>query len=256
MTNLLSSFHLYGLIIGLAILAALQASTYFARRHSLPPQLVDSIAFWLLIPGFIGARLYHVIDKFSYYSQSPLQILYLWQGGLAIYGGIIGGLIGLIIYYLLKLRPKYSFLLLLDAATFGLPLAQSLGRWGNFFNHELYGRPTTLPWGIRIPSEPSPVHPLFLYESLLNLLVFFFFFYLQKTQKPKKGSFFSLYLIFYGLIRFFLEPLRTPNQIWQIHSFPVAQLFSLFSIALGLTTLLFIYRSKPRPKHHPFSSRT
>jgi len=189
---------------------------------------------WFLIPGLIGARLFHVIDYFDYYRQNIIQVFYLWQGGLGIFGAMAGGIFGLWLFVKVKKINKRSLLKLLDLATLVLPLGQAIGRWANYFNQELYGLPTSLPWGIAIKPESRPInyqnftkfHPLFFYESFGCLMIFIFFYCLLKTNKIKKpGTFFWLYLLFYGILRFGLEFLRINS--WTINNFRVNQLICL-----------------------------
>jgi prolipoprotein diacylglyceryl transferase len=131
-------------------------------------------------------------------------------------------------------HPKgISLIQLLDLGSFGLPLAQAIGRWGNFFSKELYGVPTNLPIAVT-DSLGNKVHPLFLYESLLNLSLFLIFIWQVKKRQPRTGKIFAGYLIGYGIIRFLLEPLRPIMSVWTLAGYPVAQLVSLLAIGLGL----------------------
>jgi len=186
---------------------------------------------WMVGGGVIGARFYHVVDYWQYYMANPGEILAIWQGGLGIFGGILGGVIGLWLYT----RSKSRFLKLLDLASLGLPIGQAIGRWGNFINQELYGKPTSLPWGIYIKPEKrllevltyEKFHPLWLYESLWSLGVFGVLYWLVKKGKIKlgKGRLFVTYLGLYGLGRFWLEWLRI--EFWEIYGVNVAQIISV-----------------------------
>lgn len=231
------TFHLYGLMIGLGILAGAYAASREDKR------VWDALT-WALVGGIIGARLYHVIDLWQFYRLNPGEILAVWHGGMGIYGGILGGIVGLWFWESIrslkiakKLKSKgYSpfeiirkndFLKLLDASALGLPLGQAIGRWGNYFNQELYGLPSNLPWAIYIKPENRLLavwefeyfHPLFLYESLWCLVIFMILLKLVRKHRL------VVYLGLYGLGRFFLEFLRL--EPWTINGINVAQLISL-----------------------------
>lgn len=193
--------HLYGLIIGIALVVGIE---YFIKNNQVISKSRENIfIFGLLISGLIGARLWHVIDQWSYYSKNLSQIFATWNGGLGIYGALIT--MTIFTFFFAKLY-KISLLKILDTITPILPLCQAIGRFGNFINHEI---PT---WWI---------------EASLNLVLFFV---LKKSQTPT-----AHYLIAYGLIRFFIEFFR--NDTWQINGFKIAQLFSIFGIITGLFIL-------------------
>lgn len=228
------TFHLYGLMIGLGVLAG----TWVASKKD--QKIWDSLV-WVIGGGIIGARLYHVIDLWGYYREHLSQIPAVWQGGMGIYGGILGGILGLWIYTRRREEPNLLFLKLLDAGAVGLPLGQAIARWGNYFNQELYGRPTSLPWGIYIRPENRLLsvweyerfHPLWLYESIYCLIIFIIIIKIIKIIPIGKGKVFAIYLGLYGLGRFFLEFLRI--EAWTIGGINVAQVISLGLIlgALG-----------------------
>jgi phosphatidylglycerol:prolipoprotein diacylglycerol transferase len=189
------------------------------------PELVWDALIWALIPGIIGARLYHIftpsqslldmgIDTMHYLTH-PLEILTTWRGGLGMPGAIIGGVFGL---YLFAKRKNLDIRMILDAAAPGVALAQAIGRWGNFINQELYGPPTDLPWGIYIKpanrmkeyQQFDKFHPLFLYESLWNLAsaILLVWLWRKHSDRLKQGDLFLVYLITYPLGRFLLEFIR------------------------------------------------
>jgi phosphatidylglycerol:prolipoprotein diacylglycerol transferase len=225
------TFHLYGFLIGLGVLVGAGVSARMARLVELKTDEIWNGLLWVVGGGMIGARLYHVVDYWGYYSRNLVEIVAVWQGGLGIFGGILGGMLGLWVYT----RKKEIFLKMLDLVAFGLPVGQAIGRWGNFFNQELYGKPTSLPWGIYIRPENRLLsvieyerfQPLFLYESLWCLGVFGVLHWLVKDKVVKlgKGRLFIFYLGFYGLGRFFLEFLRIES--WKIYGVNVAQAISL-----------------------------
>jgi phosphatidylglycerol:prolipoprotein diacylglycerol transferase len=200
----------------LAILIAIKLGTYY----KIDKDTIFDLSFWLLISGIIGARLYHILLKFPYYIENPAQMIKIWQGGLAIHGALIAGLLVLFVF---TQKKKINFWKMGAVLAPGVALAQAVGRWGNYFNQELFGKPTDLPWGIPIETMHRPIeyisysyfHPAFLYESLGNLIIFLILIsihiYLIKKDKIKNLYFFitiMLYLILYSILRFFTEFIR------------------------------------------------
>lgn len=263
--------HWYGiLIVGGAVLAAFVAA-HLAKRDDQNPEHIWNMLTVILIVGIIGARLYHVFSRpaggfigWDYYREHPLDIIAFWNGGfrgLGIYGGVAGGILGLFLYtYFAKLK----FLQWTDYATPGLLLAQAIGRWGNFVNQELYGPPTTLPWGIHIdcshrygaflcpPTGTIPAdtrfHPTFLYESLWNFIGFLLLFWISRRfhDRLRSGDVLFLYLIYYPLGRFWIELMFRPDA-WTLGQLPTASLISLISIAFGIVALVINHRLRPKP---------
>lgn len=246
-------FKLYGFLIGLGIYSAYTASLWLARQKlkhlgGQAQKIIDQMFWWVVIGGIIGARIYHVIDYWGrYYSLYPIKVFYLWEGGLGIWGAILGGLMGMIFYFantsgesrLLKFslpprRSSVAFTDLLDIAFFGLPLAQAIGRWGNYFNGELEGRNG---------------EPLFLYESVLDLILFLILWKGVGAQRAALGKITGVYLIGYGVIRILLEPLREEAMIWKLGGLPTASLFSVLAIVIGvviITRLIYLKRGEAR----------
>lgn len=212
------------LMVG-ALVATYVARWMVEKFGAEDPDIAWDALIWALVAGVIGARLYHVFTPSQslldvgidtmYYLTHPIDILTIWRGGLGIPGGIAGGAIGV---YLYARKNGLDHYLLFDAAAPAVALAQAIGRWGNFVNQELYGPPTDLPWGIFIRPENrmSPYidneyfHPLFLYESIWNLLNAIFLYWLWKRfpDRLKRGDLFFTYLITYPLGRFLLEFIR------------------------------------------------
>ena len=201
--------HYYGLLFVLGMILALLSAIYLAKKQKISAETIIDLVFWLIIFGLIGARLYDVGLEYKYYFFNHLiDIVKVWQGGLAIHGGIIAGLV--VIYYFSKKR-KINFWTLSALLVPGLALAQAIGRWGNYFNQEIYGQPTTLPWGIPITGNAGYYHPVFLYESLGNFIIFLIlilghYFLFKKKIKAKTIVF--TYLILYSILRFSLEFIR------------------------------------------------
>lgn len=239
----------YGLLIASAVLIGLTLSRFLATRRGVKPQLIESLMIWLVIAAIPSARLYYVLFEWQTYSQHPDQILQIWKGGIAIHGAVIGGTIAALIFARLK---QVSFWQLTDLVAPSLVLGQAIGRWGNFFNSEAFGRPTTLPWKLYIPINRRPpgyesfdyFHPTFLYESLWNLAVFsllltLFFRMLKLRHPPRLGTIFLVYLVGYSLGRFWIEGLRTDSLM--LGPLRIAQLVSLIGVALGCLGLGWLY---------------
>lgn len=241
--------HWYGLFIVFGALSAIGTTIKLALYYDIKKEKIIDLAFYLIILGIIGARIYHVFLEFPYYISYPLDIFKVWQGGLAIHGGIIAGVIFLYFY---ARRQKINLWLYASIAVPGLALAQAIGRWGNYFNQELFGRPTNLPWGIPINVINRPLeyisaeyfHPTFLYESIGNLIIFAILIALHiYTIKKKKIKiyFYKLqvasYLILYSILRFSTEFIRidpTP----EILGLRFPQIASLILIIVSINILL------------------
>jgi len=215
----------YGMLLMLGAIAAAAVASRLLKIDRADSELAWDGLIWVLVFGVVGARLYHVFTPSlslqeqgittAWYLTHPLDLINTTRGGLAMPGAIIGGVFGL---YLFARRRKLQLGRLMDAAGPGVALAQAIGRWGNYVNQELYGPPTDLPWGIRIdPANRLPgyepferFHPLFLYESLWNLVNFFFLLWLWRNYRDRlvSGDIFLAYLVTYPLGRFLLEYLR------------------------------------------------
>jgi phosphatidylglycerol:prolipoprotein diacylglycerol transferase len=236
------SVHWYGILIATGVLAAIGIAIVEARRRGEATAHVVNVALIVVPLGVIGARLYHVIDQWDYYMQNPGMII--GGQGLGIFGAVIGGVLGLIIYTRWK---KLSTLRWLDIVAPGLILAQAIGRWGNFFNQELYGYPTDLPWGIYIdPAHRvsgyesfSHFHPLFFYESLWNLLGFAGLMVVGRKfhSRLRDGDIFFLYVIHYSVGRFFLEGLKI--DVWTIAGIPTARWITGLAILAAIAVIVF-----------------
>lgn len=238
----------YGLFVVSGIIAAFYIILKLAEYYNLEKNTIVDIGFWIVLWGIIGARLYHVGLEFSYYHANPINILKIWNGGLAIHGAIIvGALTG---FYLVK-KHDISFWKLSAICVPGLALGQAIGRWGNYFNQELYGLPTGLPWGIPIDAiNKMPeyynyafFHPTFLYESIGNIIIFLILISLQAwmINQQKQSDFYlilcvTLYLMLYSCLRFSTEFLRidfTPTLLGL--RFP-----QLMSLVLFLVSAIFM----------------
>lgn len=184
------TLHWYGLLISIGAILGLIVVVRLAKGYGIKKDLIYSFAFWVIIFGLIGDRLYYVLYAWEYYSKNLLDIFKIWEGGLAIHGAIIAGAIVIILY---ARKHRLNPWLLLDLVVMALILGLAIGRWGNYFNQELFGKPTSLPWGIPIDSDLRPegyrsadfFHPTFLYESLWNLAVFVSLFIWHKLRIKK-----------------------------------------------------------------------
>ena len=248
----------YSCLIVLSVLLGLMLVFKLRVRFKIKKQLLENLFFYLIIGGFLGARLYHVLSELSYYFKHPWQVFAVWQGGLGIYGAVI---VGILVLFWFCRKHKLSFLSLADLLAPSLILGQAIGRWGNYFNQEIFGKPTNLPWGIpiEIGARPSEFltgqyfHPCFLYESIWNFLIFLVIIFMMRsdlhrgrTSKERKpGNVFAFYLILYSLGRFSLEFLRIdPQPI--LFNLRLAQIFSLLVFIFGFY-LIIKSRSLQRP---------
>jgi phosphatidylglycerol:prolipoprotein diacylglycerol transferase len=259
----------YGIIIVTAALIGGFIATREARRRGENTERIWDALIWIVLAGIVGARLYHVLSTpagcaenvpfcgFPWYRNHPIDaILGITQGGLGIFGAIIGGLIVVLIYVR---RYKLSLARYLDIAAPALLIAQAIGRWGNFVNQELYGPPTDLPWGLAIdaphrygafadltkyPLETTRFHPLFLYESVINVIGFIVLVLVsRKWHWLKEGDLILLYMAWYGLNRIFVESLR-PDAWTLAGGLPTAQLISIGMVVVAIVAL--IVRHLPR----------
>ena len=208
----------YGLmyVIGIIVGIILMRRETERTRINLTKDDIISYAFWVVIGGLLGGRLYYVIFQWrQYYAGNPLEIFAIWHGGLAIHGGIICGVLFAWVYARAK---KAQFWTLLDITAPVLALGQAFGRFGNFMNGDAHGLPTNLPWGIVFPTGSvagdefpgQALHPVMLYELALNLISFFILWRLRKTDH-KPGFIFALYILNYGILRFFVSFLRADS---------------------------------------------
>lgn len=229
----------YGILISAGVVLAIIISYVRAPKHQIDPENVLDAAIWLLPFGIVGARAYYVLFSWEMYKNDLPEIFNIRAGGLAIHGGLIFGILGVFIMTRIK---KVDFLALLDLFAPAVALAQSIGRWGNFFNSEAYGTPTNLPWAIVVSGQK--VHPTFLYESIWCLLLFIFLLIVDR-RGAFKGEIFSLYGMLYSFERFFVEALRTDSLY--IGPFRQAQVISVCIFIFSLI-LFIVCRSRARKR--------
>lgn len=224
--------HLYGLIIGLAIWIAIEIFERIIKIENLPRKFLDWLYVWAVLGGVIGARIYHVVDFWDrYYSNDWTKILFIWEGGLGIWGAIIGGILFILmygyIYNLMNKNSRVNLLPIIDRLSVVMPMSQMVGRLGNWVNGELWGKNG---------------EPLFLYEGALNLILFFVLLRYSRNNNSY-GRLLGIYLVVYGLIRLTLENLRPEEIIWKSYDIPVAIIFATIAILLGL---YFVFGHNPK----------
>ncbi|WP_461879224.1 prolipoprotein diacylglyceryl transferase [Fusicatenibacter sp.] len=251
----------YGIVIVTGMMIAIWIAQREAKRTGQNPEQYLDLAMIGIAAGILGARIYYVVFAWDYYKDDLLSIFNIRQGGLAIYGGIIGACIAVVIY---SRKKKQSFGLLMDTASMSIVFGQIMGRWGNFFNREAFGDYTNNLFAMQLPVsavraneitqkmwdhvvtvngvEYIQVHPTFLYEGLWNVGVLLFLFWFRKRKKFN-GEVFLMYLIGYGLGRIWIEGLRTDQLLLPVVGLPVSQLLSGCLVA-GCTILVVWKRKK------------
>lgn len=248
------SVHWYGVIIASAVLLAIFLGTNESEKRGIKGDDIIDMMLWALPISIIGARIYYVIFEWRYYIQHPAEIIAIWNGGIAIYGGLIAG--GLTVYWFTKKRGL-PFWLVLDIAAPSVIIAQAIGRWGNFVNQEAHGEATTKAFleGIHIPDfivnnmniEGVYYQPTFLYESLWNVLGFILLLILRRRKNLlKRGEVALSYVLWYSFGRFFIEGLRT-DSLMLAQTIRVSQLLSILLFVGAI--LLWIYRRKKYPEN-------
>ena len=243
----------YGLLLSLGVLLGGWIARREFRRRGLDPELAYSIAVWAVPFGLAGARLYHVATDWDQFKNDFSQIPAIWNGGLSIFGAVLGGMLGT---WIGCRRVKLPFWVVADCIAPGLVLAQALGRWGNYFNQELYGKPTDRPWGLEIdpthrvaPYQSSTTfQPMFLFESILDVVVFLCLlgFTRKYWRRVPAGTVFALYVVLYDLYRVPLETFKIdPADIVLGQRINVWVSGSLFVAGLIAFVLLFRRRRPP-----------
>ena len=252
------TIRIYALCILAGIIAAVVVTSRRLTARGGHPGAVLDIVVWAIPIGIIVARIYHVlthVGDYFYPGADLLKTLYIWEGGIAIYGGLIGGAIGA---YIGSRRSGIRFWSFADALAPGMLLAQAMGRFGNWFNHELFGLPTTLPWGLEIESSNAKFpdglaggtlfHPTFLYEMIWNLIGIALILYLERRLRLRWGRTFALYLIWYGLGRSWLEAIRIDPTSDAFLGIPANIWTSFAAIVLGIAIFLVQGRRHLEPE--------
>ncbi|MDD7433631.1 MAG: prolipoprotein diacylglyceryl transferase [Peptoniphilaceae bacterium] len=216
----------YAIMIVTGMFLAVLLATRESKKRGYGDEVISDLALWMLPIAVIGARIWYVIFEPQRFSTF-LDVINIRSGGLAIQGGIMASLI---VIFIFSRRRELPFFELTDLIAPGLALAQSIGRWGNFFNNEAYGYPTNVPWAVLIQGEPH--HPTFFYESAGDFLIFLVLLIFLRRSKKINGRTTMLYFVLYGILRFFVEGLRT-DSLYFGH-FRVAQILSLCGIGIGI----------------------
>ena len=243
------TFYLYGAIIALGFLLGILYCAHRSERLvGIPSDDLYDFVLWLIPTVILGARLYYVIFRWNEYAPHPADIFKIWEGGLAIYGGILAGL-ALVIFWCRKRRIPFGALG--DLSVFGLLIGQSIGRWGNFLNREAFGRETDIfcRMGLTVPGQnPIYVHPTFLYESLWNFVGFLaLHFYFKHHRRKFDGEIMLLYVAWYGLGRAMIEGLRTDSLYLGGTGIRVSQLLAALSCIAAVVLLVVYLRRGSQP---------
>ena len=242
----------YSITMLLGVLFGIVIAYFEIKRKKINISDFENMSFYAIVFGFLGARIYYVLFNLDYYLFNPLEIMKVWNGGLAIHGGIIGAVIAIYIYCKKK---KNNFILMLDIYTPALMIGQIIGRWGNFFNSEAHGGIVTKSFleGLHLPNfiingmyiNGNYYHPTFIYESFFNLIGFVIIMILRKNKKIHISFITGFYLIWYSIVRFFVEGLRTDSLM--LGNLRMAQ---VISIVLSITGLILIITSPKKEKYN------
>lgn len=253
----------YGIIISIAMLIGFAIVTHFAKKQGINDDIFYDVFIIIIILGIIGARAYYVIFKWDYYQIRPHEILDIRAGGLAVFGGIILAMIGITVYCIVK---KINVIKILDLTMIGVAIGQAIGRYGNFFNMEAFGDytnnivamrlreeyldPANITWiqSLNVVEEEGiryiQAHPTFLYESMLNIVLFIVLIYILNKKHKFDGQLLATYLIGYGIIRAFVESFRTDSLM--LGSFKISQIVAIVCIVLG-AVIYALYYKKVKP---------
>ena len=242
----------YSIFILLGVIVAYFLITTESKKHNIDKNFINNLIFYTLIIGILGARIYYVIFNLNYYLSNILEILKIYNGGLAIHGGLI---FGIVFVYLYCKKYNINFYRILDICSPAVIIAQAIGRWGNFFNGEAYGSKTTYEFlkSINIPTfiidgmyiDGNYYLPTFFFESILCIIGFIIIILLRKNKKIKLGFQIGFYLIWYGILRFFIEILRTDSLM--LLDLKMAQIISIIGVLLGF---ILIIKSKNKENYY------
>lgn len=238
---MLLNFNYYGLLVGIATVVAVWWWEKKIDQQKVKLNHPNLDLYLILLLALCGGRLWHFFTDWQLYIGDWWSIFAVWRGGLSILGALVGLMIA---FFLISRFEKVSYLLLLDAAALALPFAQAIGRWGNYFNKELFGVPSNLPWAILINQQK--VHPIFLYESLAMLCLGVWLNFKIRTKKVGSGCYFFIYLFFYLTLRFLLDFLRVQKTMFN-SLLGINQVIIL--LVLIILSVVWLYRITYGKKH-------
>ena len=247
------TFYWYGVIIAVGFILAMLYCARHCRRCGIEPDTLYDFLIWMIPIAIIGARLYYVIFQWGDYRAHPIDALKIWEGGLAIYGGVIAGLLTGVVWCRKK---KIPFGAMADVCAPGLLIGQCIGRWGNFMNREAFGAETTLPWRMQLTTVTGQlveVHPTFLYESLWNLVGLLLIIFVVSKARRFDGENTWFYFLWYGIGRFWVEGLRTDSLYlfnWTIGGQPIRVSQALSLVMVFVSLFMLYYNIKLHP-HKP-----
>jgi prolipoprotein diacylglyceryl transferase len=243
--------HAYGLMLAIGVLAATRVAERRWIRSGRDAKEFGAVVVPVVIAGVVGARVYHLFTGYSWHDGGFVGTFEIWKGGLSIWGAVAGGFIAVVV---LARRRHFDALVLMDAIAPGVVLAQAIGRWGNYFNQELFGKPTTLPWALEIAPEHRPAryvayatfHPTFLYESIWCLIVFGTILLVERRHVLKRGQVFALYIAMYTFGRIWFEALRIDDAT-KIFGVRFNLLLSIVMCIFGLVWFVWLGRRAKNP---------
>lgn len=250
----LGPFHMYGVILAIGVLVGVYIAEQRWRRRGYPKDGIYDIAFWVVIWGVVGARLYHVVTDYELFEHDPWRAVQIWRGGLGIWGAVIGGALAVIVT---AWRRHLPTLVIMDCMAPGIILAQAIGRWGNYFNQELFGKPTTLPWALEISPAHRPAgyaqyatfQPTFLYESVACLAIFAVLLLVESRRRLRVGQTFALYVALYTFARFWFENMRI-DPAHEIAGMRLNAWVSILVFVFGVGWFVWLGRHEP-PQRRP-----
>jgi phosphatidylglycerol:prolipoprotein diacylglycerol transferase len=224
------TIHSYGLLVALGVFASLFLMSRAAKQFGFPPrEKVFDLVFVVVVAGFVGARLFYVVQEWVWYREHPLEVFLIWKGGLVYYGGMIASFLA---FFLYLAGSRLPLLQTTDFVILYVPLAHAFGRVGCFLNGCCYGKPTALPWGVQFPLLAGPVHATQLYEAAFNLALFGFLVWFYPRRRFS-GEMTALFLVLYSVGRFGIEVFRGDQPPWLL-SLTLHQGFSVIFVLVGI----------------------
>ncbi|MGE4483531.1 MAG: prolipoprotein diacylglyceryl transferase [Oscillospiraceae bacterium] len=236
-------FYWYGLIIAIGLTLAVIYALRSRNRFGLTEDNILDMLICAVPSAIVCARIYYVVFNYDLYRGNFLDVFKIWNGGIAIYGAVIGGMLAVVIFCKIK---KISIGAMLDVGALGLLIGQAIGRWANFINREAYGASTNLPWkmGLTSGTKTIYVHPTFLYESLWNIIGFIILHHISKKHRKFDGQIFAMYIAWYGFGRFFIEGLRVDSLYLFGTGLRVSQILAIITFGIAVIFLLYMFMKR------------